>query len=99
MSYVRTKSIDKKRTTFELTVESLDDLWVCYNIILSGDFVSSKTTRRIRHENEVHSDTAERRPLFLEIRAEKIRSHSFVNRLRVTGETDVYFSYACYKEL
>jgi protein pelota len=83
---VRTKKLDKKGT-IEIKVESLDDLWVCYNIILFGDFLSARTTRRIKKkDSDEGSDKGERRPIFLEIQVEKISYHSFSNRLRVTGK-------------
>ena len=86
MNAVQTKKIDKKGT-IEIKVESLDDLWVCYNIILPGDFLSARTTRRIKKKgSDEDSDKGERRPIFLEIQVEKVAYHSFANRLRVTGK-------------
>ena len=83
---VRTKKLDKSGT-IEIKVESLDDLWVCYNIILFGDFLSARTTRRIKKkDSDEGSDKGERRPIFLEIQVEKVSYHSFSNRLRVTGK-------------
>ncbi|MFX1518451.1 MAG: mRNA surveillance protein pelota [Promethearchaeota archaeon] len=83
---MQTKKLDKKGT-IGIKVESLDDLWVCYNVILPGDFLSARTTRRIKKKgSDEESDKGERRPIFLEIQVEKIAYHSFSNRLRVTGK-------------
>ncbi len=86
MNSVQTKKLDKKGT-IGVKIESLDDLWVCYNIILPGDFLSARTTRRIKKKgSDEESDKGERRPIFLEIQVEKVTYHSFSNRLRVTGK-------------
>jgi protein pelota len=87
VSVVQTKKLDKKGT-IGIKVESLDDLWVCYNIILPGDFLSARTSRRIRKKkgSGEESDKGERRPIFLEIQVEKVAYHQFTNRLRVTGK-------------
>jgi len=81
------KIIAKKtrRETVILQVETLDDLWILYNLIQVGDRIEGKTPRRIiatDHED----DKGERRVIHLKIVVEQIEFHEFANRLRAKGK-------------
>ncbi|MCF2139173.1 MAG: mRNA surveillance protein pelota [Candidatus Lokiarchaeota archaeon] len=63
-------------------IDSLDDLWILYNIILPGDQIKGRTVRRVVLRE---GDPGQRKPMTLLITVEKIEFHEFTNRLRVTG--------------
>ena len=63
-------------------IDSLDDLWVLYNILNSGDQIKGRTFRRVVKRE---GDSGERRPMTLAINVEKVEFHEFTNRLRVLG--------------
>ncbi len=75
---------DNTRGAGELKVQidSLDDLWVLYNIIRAEDRIRGRTYRRVVLRD---GDTGDRRPMMLGITVEKIEFHEFTNRLRVLG--------------
>ncbi len=64
-----------------VAVESLDDLWHLSQIIEAGDVVSSKTERKVKATEK----EAEKKTLFLEIRAEGVDFGD--GALRVSGRT------------
>lgn len=63
-------------------IDSLDDLWVLYNIILPGDQIKGRTVRRVVLRE---GDAGERKPMTILLSVEKVEFHEFSNRLRVTG--------------
>ncbi|MHA1719933.1 MAG: mRNA surveillance protein pelota [Promethearchaeota archaeon] len=66
----------------KVQIDSLDDLWLLYNILQPGDRIKGRTVRRVVvHEG----DAGTRKPMNLLITAEKIEFHEFTNRLRVLG--------------
>lgn len=65
-----------------LLIESLDDLWVLYNVIRTEDRLRGRTVRRVVIRE---GDAGERRPMVLTIRVEKVEFHEYSNRLRVLG--------------
>jgi stalled ribosome rescue protein Dom34 len=40
--------VDLKHGVVEVQVETLDDLWVLYNVIRENDVVNAKTTREVK---------------------------------------------------
>ncbi|MHA1777432.1 MAG: mRNA surveillance protein pelota [Promethearchaeota archaeon] len=63
-------------------IDSLDDLWILYNIILPGDQIKGRTVRRVVLRE---GDAGERKPMTILLDVEKVEFHEFSNRLRVTG--------------
>lgn len=69
-----------------LVPETIDDLYVLYNVILPSDRVKARTSRRVRLGNdEGRADAGERRSMILTIEVEEVNFHEFANRLRVKG--------------
>lgn len=71
-----------KQGAFKLQVETVDDLWVLYNVLREGDVVYSKTTREVK----VGDQSAGRRlPMTLGIRVKRVEFQQFSSKLRVGG--------------
>ncbi|MEM2636794.1 MAG: mRNA surveillance protein pelota [Candidatus Korarchaeota archaeon] len=71
-----------EKNIMEVVPESLNDLWVLYNVIKRGDTVSGKTVRRVGKED---GKGGERLPMYLKVKVEKTEFYEFANRLRVLG--------------
>jgi protein pelota len=70
-----------------LIPETVDDLYVLYNLILPEDQVKTRTLRRIRlNEEEGRSDKGERVPMVLTLNVEDVKFHEFAIRLRIKGK-------------
>ncbi len=70
-----------------LVPETIDDLYVLYNVIIPNDQVKARTYRRIRQvDDEGRADKGERVPMILTLVAEDVSFHEFANRLRVKGK-------------
>lgn len=78
---------DTKRGLIEVLPETLDDLWHLYHIIVPGDLVSSRTTRRIQDNTgeRLRSDRGIKKTFFMGIRVENIKFHRYTGKLRATG--------------
>ena len=78
---------DEKDGCIELLPETLDDLWHLSHIITEGDYISSKTTRRIQDTtgDKLRSDRGVKKTFFLEIKVENVSFHLFTGKLRATG--------------
>ena len=63
-------------------VDTLDDLWVLYNIIKPDDRVRARTLRRVVLRE---GDAGERKPMTLTLRVENVEFYEFSNRLRILG--------------
>ena len=74
-----------KKSQLVLVVETLDDLWALYNVLVVGDQIEGKTSRRII-ATERDDDKGERRMVYLKIIVEQIEFHEFSNRLRAKGK-------------
>ncbi len=68
-----------------LSIETLDDLWVLFNVLAVGDQVEGKTSRRIIVTDR-EDDKGERRMVYLKITVDHIEFHEFANRLRAKGK-------------
>ncbi|NHJ87217.1 MAG: mRNA surveillance protein pelota [Asgard group archaeon] len=84
-----------------LIPETIDDLYVLYNIILPNDKVKARTFRRIRvNEEDARADKGERVSMILTIDVEDVNFHEFANRLRIKGKItegpDDLISYGTY---
>jgi len=67
--------------------ETIDDLYILYNLILPQDKVKARTTRRVRlGEEDGRSDKGDRVPMVLTLEVEEVKFHEFANRLRIKGK-------------
>ncbi len=70
-----------------LVPETVNDLYVLYNIILPNDQVKARTFRRIRLGNkEGRADKGDRVSMILTLAVEDVSFHEFANRLRIKGK-------------
>ncbi|WP_400208040.1 mRNA surveillance protein pelota [Candidatus Methanomassiliicoccus intestinalis] len=70
----------------KVLIETLDDLWHLYNIILPGDIVIAVTFRRDEVKaDKIRAERAEKKRMVLGIRVEKIEFHDSESRLRILG--------------
>lgn len=76
---------DLKRRFVTVVPETLDDLWVLYNVILPKDGIYAKTTRVIKIEKVGVRPARERVPVSLGIIVENVAFDKVINRLRVRG--------------
>lgn len=77
---------DLKHGIISLLPESLDDLWVLYNIVLKKDIVYAKTTRSVKLEEVGTRPTKGKRiPVYLGVQVNKVEYQRRTNRLRFTG--------------
>jgi protein pelota len=77
---------DIKHGIISLLPESLDDLWVLYNIIQKKDVVYAKTTRSVKLEEVGMRPTKGKRiPVFLGVQVNNVEYQRRTNRLRFTG--------------
>jgi protein pelota len=74
---------DEKKGEMSLQVESLNDLWVLYNIIYPGDKVFARTVRRVVVRE---GEKGDRKPMKLGITVEDVSFYEFANRLRIKGQ-------------
>ncbi len=66
----------------KVQIDSLDDLWVLYNIINPEDHIKGRTFRRVALRD---GDPGTRKPMVLFLHVKKVEFHEFSNRLRVLG--------------
>ena len=72
----------KEEGLVKLEPENLEDLWHIERVLESGDRIRSRSFRRFKAGE---GDAGEKKPINVEIDAEKIEFAKFANRLRVTG--------------
>ena len=77
---------DRQAGEIKVQVETLDDLWHLYNIIVPGDVIISVTYRRDESKTDkLRAERGEKKRMVLGIRAENIEFQESENRLRVHG--------------
>lgn len=78
---------DKKEGFMIVVPETLDDLWHLSHIVEVGDYISSKTTRRIQDNtgDKLRSDRGVKKTFFLKIKIQTTSFHIFTRKLRLTG--------------
>ncbi len=67
-----------------LKVDRLEDLYWLLSVIEPGDWITMKTTRRVKREGG-RADSGERVPMTLTVEVEKVKLDEYSSRLRVTG--------------
>jgi protein pelota len=73
---------DLRNGVLRLQCETIDDLWVLYNIIKEGDVVYAKTTREVKHRETGESS---RIPIVLGLSVKRVEFQAFTDKLRVGG--------------
>ncbi|HMF30174.1 MAG TPA: mRNA surveillance protein pelota [Candidatus Lokiarchaeia archaeon] len=74
---------DEKKGEMTLQIETLNDLWVLYNVIFPGDKVEARTVRRVVVRE---GEKGDRKPMKLGITVEDVSFYEFANRLRIKGQ-------------
>lgn len=82
---MRLSEHDTDNHSITVIPEHMDDLYTLYNLIMIGDRVSSKTSRRIKRD-EGGSDTGKRTQVFMIIKTEQTEFHGFGDIIRVRGK-------------
>lgn len=73
---------DLKHGLLKLQVESLDDLWVLYNVLNQGDTLYARTTREVKVGD---ASPGTRVPMILGIKVSRVEFQQFSDKLRVGG--------------
>jgi protein pelota len=73
----------KEEGLVKLEPENLEDLWHIERVLEEGDRIRSRSFRRFK---TTEGEAGEKKPINVEIDAEKIEFAKFANRLRVTGQ-------------
>lgn len=75
-----------KEGKVKIKVDYLDDLWHIYQVVIPGDTVISRTTRRVRlGDDDARKQESFRKPMTLHIKVEDVNFHAFSNRVRLKG--------------
>lgn len=74
--------VNRKKGVVKILTESLNDLWVLYNVVQPGDRIEGKTLRRVVLRD---GDKGERKSMYLGLHVEDLAFHESSNRLRVKG--------------
>jgi protein pelota len=87
MYIVNIKSRKYQQGSVGLIPETVDDLYVLYNLILPDDQVKARTSRRVRQvDDEGKTDKGERVSMILTLTVEDVSFHEFASRLRIKGK-------------
>ncbi len=66
--------------------ETLDDIWHLRHLVAPGDLVFATTFRSVETPaDRLRPEKAEKRPVRLGVRVEKVEFHKYADRLRLTG--------------
>lgn len=83
---MRVLNQEEQTGEIKVLIETLDDLWHLYNIIIPGDVVIAVTFRRDEVKaDKIRAERAEKKRMVLGIRVEKIEFHDSESRLRILG--------------
>ncbi|MFO7710495.1 MAG: mRNA surveillance protein pelota [Candidatus Woesearchaeota archaeon] len=77
------KKLASHKGEMKLETQDLEDIWYLSQVIDPGDHISGKTFRKIKLSGEEEKTSVERKPIFLEIKVEKVEFSN--NILRVKG--------------
>lgn len=78
--------LQKSFGEIRLFPENIDDIWHLSHLVAPGDLVFATTLRTSdTSTDKIRPEKAEKRPVRLGIRVEKVEFHHYANRLRVTG--------------
>ncbi|MFH1246912.1 MAG: mRNA surveillance protein Pelota, partial [Candidatus Micrarchaeota archaeon] len=82
---MKIKHFDKGEGELKVEPQSLEDLWYLTKILEIGDLVIGKSFRLWKPEDALRPGAAERKPVKLELKVEKIDFAQAANKLRITG--------------
>jgi protein pelota len=85
---MKAERLEMKRLYGEVRLfpETIDDLWHLHHLIDAGDLVFATTFRSVEAATDkIRPEKAEKRPVRLGIRVEKVEFHHHANRLRISG--------------
>ncbi len=82
---MKIKHFDKSEGELKVEPQSLEDLWYLTKIIEEGDTVQGRSFRLWKPQDATRPGSAERKPVKIEIHAEKIEFAQAANKLRITG--------------
>jgi protein pelota len=78
--------LQKSYGEIRLFPENIDDIWHLDHLISPGDLIFATTLRTAdTPTDKIRPEKAEKRPVRLGIRVERVEFHHYANRLRVTG--------------
>lgn len=72
--------LDKNHGILEIRVESHEDFFILNRFLEEGDLITSETSRKIKHDNEVY-----RKSMTVTLSFKKASYQSFGKRLRISG--------------
>ncbi|MBR9681322.1 MAG: mRNA surveillance protein pelota [Candidatus Altiarchaeota archaeon] len=81
---MKTLKLNKKEGHLVVLVESADDLWALSVVIKPGDLVGMKTVRKLKLLIGDNVE-AEKKPMYLKLKVEKVEFHGFTADLRIKG--------------
>ena len=80
------KILSRNKEEFKLKIENADDLWYLSTIVDAGDLVKGKSLRKIKIGDSSQGNVKIiKKPVFLEIKVEKVEFAETSNVLRVLG--------------
>jgi protein pelota len=75
-----------KKNEIKVRVESLDDLWTLNYVIEKNDLLKARTLRKIKIGDDAdRQQKIVKKPVFLEIKVEKVEFAKYTSILRVSG--------------
>ena len=75
-----------KKGSAKVKIETTDDLWYLSNLIDTGDLIKGKTLRKIKTTTkEERSGKVTKKPVFMEIKVEKVDFSKSASTLKVLG--------------
>ena len=78
--------IDRRNGTVKIRVDSENDLWTLYSVVVPGDRVDGYGHRRAETpRDKIRSEKGEKKGMNLGLRVEKVEYHEFSNYLRILG--------------
>lgn len=81
---MRVLRFDRDGGELSLIPETTEDLWHMERVLSSGDFVSGSSFRRFKTQEE--GESGEKKPVKIELCAEKIEFNKNANKLRISGK-------------
>lgn len=85
---MKAEALDVKDSYGEVRLfpETIDDLWHLSHLVAPGDLIFATTFRSVETPSDkLRPEKAEKRPIRLGIRVEKVSFHEYANRLRIAG--------------
>lgn len=79
--------IDRKKNSFFVVAENIDDLWVLSTIVEPDDFASALSERKIKLGNtDDRKAKIIKKKVLMTIQVEKVQFHKYTSNLRISGK-------------